>query len=53
MDGYIGGANMGVWEVRQHLALDLKAFRGGPVEAGGGGEGSSNGEGRSQEILHL
>ena len=40
-------------EVRQRLALDLKTFRGDPVEAGAGEEGSSNGEGRLQETLHL
>ena len=44
---------MGVREVRQRLVLDLKAFRGGLVKAGAGGGESSNGEGRSQEILHL
>ena len=44
---------MGVRDVRQRLALDLRAFRGGPVKEVGGGEGSLNGAGRSQEILRL
>ena len=53
MDGYIGGSKVGAQEVRQHLALDLKAFRGDLVKAGAGGEGNSNGEERSQVTLHL
>ena len=47
------GTDMGVQEVHQHLALDLKAIRGDLVEAGGGREGSWNREGRLQETLHL
>jgi len=43
----------GVWEVRQHLVLDLKAFRGDPGEVGEGGEGNLSREERSQETLHL
>ena len=53
MNGYIGGGKTGVWEVCQCLVLDLKAFRGDPVEVGVGGEGSSSREGRSQGTLRL
>ena len=54
VDGYIGEReNGGVREVCQCLALALKAIKGDPVEAGGGGEGSWSREGRLQVIVHL
>ena len=31
---------MGVWDVHQHLVLDLTSFRGDPVKEARGGEGS-------------
>ena len=38
---------MGVRELRQRLALDLREIRGDPVGEAGGEEGNWSGEGRS------
>jgi len=53
VDGYIGVRKKGVQEVRQRLALGLRALRGDPVEVEGGRGVNWSGEGRLQVIPRL